>query len=93
MGSESVLSCILRRIVFTYGKLIYNFYGEKAENAFVRTWGVALGMGAAPLQPPPLLVPDLSWSVYYTTLRAVDVLVSSFVMAIDETVSNVRKKA
>ena len=35
--------CVLR-IIFVYGKLIYNLYGAKTEEAFVRTWGMGLAI-------------------------------------------------
>ncbi len=34
-------------IIFVYGKLIYQLLGTKAEERFVRTWGVGIGLGQA----------------------------------------------
>ena len=34
-------------IIFVYGKLIYNLYGQKTEEAFVKNWGVGLAIEQA----------------------------------------------
>jgi hypothetical protein len=31
-------------IIFVYGKLIYNLYGAKTEEAFVKSWGIGLAI-------------------------------------------------
>ena len=35
----------LHRIIFVYGKLIYQLLGPKAEETFISTWGVSVGLG------------------------------------------------
>ena len=41
------LPCCLEESLYHTGKLIYNLYGQKTEEAFVKNWGVGLAIEQA----------------------------------------------
>ena len=46
-GLAAVAACwgIMLWLVFVYGALVYDLLGEAAETAFVKSWGVGVGVG------------------------------------------------
>ena len=42
---------IITWIIMVYGKLIYDMYGERTEDALVKSWGIGIAVGETGIVP------------------------------------------